>query len=120
MPRLLALLRSMGIAISKRQLVRLLNENHQGFIAEAQVLRAGLATSPWVSADGTPVRVMPARTGFARRSAMSGSHGSPHVVVEKPAELLLDLLRAGYNWTCSTMRLTTCETKACQRLRSPV
>ena len=38
MPRLLALLRSMGIAISKRQLVRLLNENHQGFIAEAQNL----------------------------------------------------------------------------------
>ncbi len=30
MPRLLALLRSMGVAISKRQLVRLLNENHEG------------------------------------------------------------------------------------------
>src|ERR1700723_256070 len=43
MPRLLALLRSMGIAISKRQLVRLLNQNHEGFMAEAQdVLRAGL------------------------------------------------------------------------------
>jgi hypothetical protein len=36
MPRLLAFLRSIGIAISKRQLVRLLNENHEGFIAEAQ------------------------------------------------------------------------------------
>ena len=57
MPRLLALLRSMGIAISKRQLVRLLNENHEDFIAEAQnVLRAGLATSPWVSADDTGAR----------------------------------------------------------------
>jgi Transposase IS66 family len=57
MPRLLALLRSMGIAISKRQLVRLLNENHQDFIAEAQdVLRAGLETSPWVSADDTGAR----------------------------------------------------------------
>jgi hypothetical protein len=57
MPRLLALLRSIGIAISKRQLVRLLNENHEELIAEAQnVLRAGLETSPWVSADDTGAR----------------------------------------------------------------
>ena len=50
MPRLLALLRSVGVSISKRQLVRLLNENHEGLIAEAQdVLRAGLETSPWVT-----------------------------------------------------------------------
>jgi hypothetical protein len=57
MPRLLTLLRSVGVAISKRQLVRLPNENHEGFIAEAQdVLRAGLETSPWVSADDTGAR----------------------------------------------------------------
>jgi transposase IS66 family protein len=57
MPRLLALLRSMGVAISKRQLVRLLNENHEGFIAEARdVLRAGLQTSSWVSVDDTGAR----------------------------------------------------------------
>jgi hypothetical protein len=52
MPRLLALLHLVGVAISKRQLVRLLNENHEGFIAEARdVLRVGLQTSPWVSVD---------------------------------------------------------------------
>ena len=57
MPRLLALLRSVGISISKRRLVRLLNENHEPFIAEAQdVLRAGLETSPWVSVDDTGAR----------------------------------------------------------------
>ena len=57
MPRLLALLRSVGVAISKRQLVRLLNENHAGFIAEARdVLRAGLETSSWVSVDDTGAR----------------------------------------------------------------
>jgi hypothetical protein len=57
MPRLLALLRSVGVAISKRQLVRLLNENHEGFIAEAQdVLRAGLETSSWVTVDDTGAR----------------------------------------------------------------
>jgi hypothetical protein len=57
MPRLLYLLRSMGVALSKRQLVRLLNEKHEGFIAEAQdVLRAGLETSSWVSVDDTGAR----------------------------------------------------------------
>ena len=57
MPRLLALLRSVGVSISKRQLVRLLNENHEAFLAEAQdVLRAGLETSPWVSVDDTGAR----------------------------------------------------------------
>ncbi len=57
MPRLLGLLRSVGIAISKRQLVRLLNENHAAFIAEAQdVLRAGLQTSPFISVDDTGAR----------------------------------------------------------------
>ncbi len=57
MPRLLALLRSVGIAISKRQLIRLLNENHERLIAEARdVLRAGLQTSPWVSVDDTGAR----------------------------------------------------------------
>jgi len=57
MPRLLDFLRSLGVAISKRQLVRLLNENHEGFIAEAQdVLRAGLETAPWVTVDDTGAR----------------------------------------------------------------
>jgi len=57
MPRLLALVRSVGVSISKRQLVRLLNENHEAFFAEAQdVLRAGLETSPWVSVDDTGAR----------------------------------------------------------------
>jgi len=57
LPRLLVLLRSVGVSISKRQLVRLLNENHEGFIAEARdVLRAGLETSPWVSVDDTGSR----------------------------------------------------------------
>jgi hypothetical protein len=92
MPRLLALLRSVGVAISKRQLVRLLNENHEGFITEAQdVLRAGLETSPFVSVDDTGARhSLPLRkrgrrrgrgrgrgkTAFAHRSAMTGSPGS--------------------------------------------
>ena len=43
----------------------------------------------------------------------------PHAVVEKPTEL--DLLRAGYtDYVLNDAATTTCETKACQRLRSPV
>jgi hypothetical protein len=84
MPRVLALLRSMGVAISKRQLVRLLNENHEGFIAEAQdIPRAGLETSPWVNVDDTGARHSlplrrrgPERMDFVHRSAMNGSPGS--------------------------------------------
>ena len=64
MPRLLDFLQSLGVAISKRQLVRLLNEKHESFIAEAQdVLRAGLETSPYVSVDDTGARHK-AKNGF--------------------------------------------------------
>jgi len=42
-PRLLALLRALGIVISKRQIVRLLIAGQDGFLDEARnVLRAGL------------------------------------------------------------------------------
>jgi hypothetical protein len=95
MPRLLALLRSVGVAISKRQLVRLLNENHEAFIAEARdVLRAGLETAPFVSVDDTGARHAGNNgfctqigndwfTWFATRSSKSRLN-------------FLDLLRAGH------------------------
>ena len=57
LPRLVALLRSVGISISKRQVQRLLTEKQDDFIGEARdVLRAGLATSPWISVDDTGAR----------------------------------------------------------------
>ncbi len=57
LPRLLTFLRSVGVAISKRQLQRLLTDKTQNFIAEAQdVLRAGLETAPYVSVDDTGAR----------------------------------------------------------------
>jgi hypothetical protein len=57
LPRLLALLRSVGVAISKRQLQRLLTDKREEFVAEAQaVLRAGLETSTFVSVDDTGAR----------------------------------------------------------------
>src|SRR3981189_1467369 len=49
-PRLVTLLRSLGIFISKRQVVRLLIEGQDGFLAEARdVLRAGLISAAWIT-----------------------------------------------------------------------
>src|SRR3984957_6524516 len=95
MPRLLTLLRSMGIAISKRQLVRLLNEKHEGFIAEAQnVLRAGLETSSWVSVDDTGARHA-GKNGFCTQI---GNEWFTWFRTRSSKGRLnfLDLLRAGY------------------------
>jgi hypothetical protein len=57
LPRLAALLQSVGLSISKREVERLLTEKPDGFLAEARdVLRAGLQTSPWISVDHTGAR----------------------------------------------------------------
>ena len=63
-PRLLALLRSFGIHISKRQIVRLLIAGKESFVEEARdVLRAGLTGAPWITVDDTGARHK-ARNGF--------------------------------------------------------
>ena len=57
MLRLLTLLRAIGIAISKREVVRLLNVGQERFRDEARsVLRAGLARSPFITVDDTGAR----------------------------------------------------------------
>ncbi len=56
-PRLVGLLRDIGVDISERQVVRLLNERQQGFTAEARdVLRAALETARWITVDDTGAR----------------------------------------------------------------
>lgn len=58
------MLGAIGIAVSKRQVVRLLIDRQAGFRAEARdVLRAGLATAPWITADDTGARHK-ARNGY--------------------------------------------------------
>src|SRR6059058_4460110 len=48
LPRLVAQLRAIGVLISKRQVVRLLNAGQDALLAEArEVLRAGLSTAGW-------------------------------------------------------------------------
>lgn len=56
-PRLVGLLRDIGVDISERQVVRLLNGRKEGFTAEARdVLRAGLRTARWITVDDTGAR----------------------------------------------------------------
>ncbi len=56
-PRLVAQLNDFGIAISKRQVVRLLISGHEAFLEEdAGVLRAGLESAAWITVDDTGAR----------------------------------------------------------------
>ena len=95
LPRLVALLRSLGVAISKRQVQRLLTEKHDGFLAEARdVLRAGLETASFVSADDTGARHA-GKNGFCTQIGNDwftwfGTQPS------KSRLNFLDLLRAGH------------------------
>ncbi len=53
-PRLVELLRTLGVDISKRQVVHILTDANAAFIAEArEVLRAGLVHAGWISVDDT-------------------------------------------------------------------
>jgi hypothetical protein len=95
LPRLTALLQSIGVAISKREVQRLLTEKHDSFLAEAtEVLHAGLQTAPWISVDDTGARHK-AANGFCTqigndRFTWFGTRPS------KSRLNFLDLLRAGH------------------------
>jgi hypothetical protein len=95
LPRLAALLQSVGLSISKRAIQRLLTEKQDGFLAEARdVLRAGLETSPWISVDDTGARHK-AANGFCTqigndRFTWFGTRSS------KSRLNFLGLLRAGH------------------------
>ncbi len=95
-PRLVTLLRGLGIFISKRQVVRLLIEGQEGFLAEAgEVLRAGLSSAAWITVDDTGARHK-ATNGFCTQIgnahfAWFGTTGS------KSRLNFLELLRAGHD-----------------------
>ena len=56
-PRLVAQLRGFGLAISKRQVMRLLIDGQDRFLDEArEVLRAGLSSAAWITVDDTGAR----------------------------------------------------------------
>ena len=93
--RLTALLSGIGVEISKRQVVRLLAELLDGFVAEDQeVLRAGLTTARWVTVDDTAAR-------HARKDGFTTQIGDDRFAVfrtgpSKSHEAFLSVLRAGH------------------------
>jgi len=95
-PRLVTLLRGFGIVVSKRQVMRLLIEGQDGFLAEARdVLRAGLTSAAWITVDDTGARHK-AANGFCTQIgnahfAWFGTTGS------KSRLNFLALLRAGHD-----------------------
>ena len=95
LPRLTALLHSVGVSISKREVQRLLTEKQQGFLDEArEVLRAGLETSPWVSVDDTGARHK-AKNGFCTQ--IGNAWFTSFATRSSKSRLnFLDLLRAGH------------------------
>jgi Transposase IS66 family len=95
-PRLVAQLRAVGLAISTRQVMRLLIQGQQRFCDEARdVLRAGLAQAAWITVDDTG----------ARHKAANGTCtqiGNDHfawfgTTARKSRLNFLELLRAGHS-----------------------
>jgi len=94
-PRLVAQLRAIGLAISPRQVMRLLIDGQERFFDEARdVLRAGLAQAAWITVDDTG----------ARHKAANGTCtqiGNDHfawfgTTASKSRLNFLELLRAGH------------------------
>jgi Transposase IS66 family len=94
-PRLVAQLRAVGLAIATRQVMRLLIDGQQRFLDEARdVLRTGLAQAAWIPVDDTG----------ARHKAANGTCtqiGNDHfawfgTTASKSRLNFLDLLRTGH------------------------
>jgi hypothetical protein len=94
-PRLVAQLASLGIVISKRQVVRLLNAGQDGFLAEARdVLRAGLRTAAWISVDDTGARHQHQNAACTQ---LGNDHFTAFATTASKSRLnFLEVLRAGY------------------------
>jgi len=94
-PRLVTLLRGLGIDISKREVVRLLTAGHDRFREEARdVLRAGLASAAWITVDDTGARHK-ANNGFCTQ--IGNAHFTAFATTASKSRLnFLSLLRAGH------------------------
>ena len=94
-PRLVTLLHELGIDISQREVVRLLTAGQDGFHDEArEVLRAGLARSPWITVDDTGARHQ-AKNGFCTQ--IGNAHFTAFATTASKSRLnFLSLLRAGH------------------------
>jgi Transposase IS66 family len=94
-PRLVAQLRAVGLAISTRQVMRLLINRQQGFLDEARdVLRAGLAQAAWITVDDTGARHKAANSTCTQ---IGNDHFAWFGTTASKSRLnFLELLRAGH------------------------
>src|SRR5215204_627151 len=94
-PRLVAQLRAIGLAISTRQVMRLLIHGQQRFLDEARdVLRAGLAQAAWITVDDTGARHKAANSTCTQ---VGNDHFAWFGTTASKSRLnFLDLLRAGH------------------------
>jgi Transposase IS66 family len=94
--RLTALLEGIGIAISKRQIVRLLTRRLDAFVTEdREVLRAGLASAPWITVDDTGA-LHAGRNGVTTQIG-DGRFTAFRTSLSKSRSNFLDCLRAGHS-----------------------
>jgi hypothetical protein len=93
--RLSTLLNDIGVEISKRQVVRLLTKNMDGFVAEdAAILHAGLVSAAYVTVDDTGARH--ARDNFYT-THIGGEHFTVFRTTKTKSRLnFLALLRGNY------------------------
>ena len=96
LPRLATLLQSLGVAISEREIQRLLTEGLEQFLVENRdVLRTGLQTSSWISVDDTGARHQ-AKNGYCTQ--IGNQHFTWFGTRSSKSRLnFLDLLRAGHS-----------------------
>jgi hypothetical protein len=94
--RLTAQLRALGVSICKRQVMRLLIDRQDAFLAESRdVLRAGLQSAAWVTVDDTGARHA-GRNGFCTQ--IGNDDFTWFGTRESKSRLnFLDLLRAGHS-----------------------
>lgn len=94
-PRLLAQLEAIGLNVSKRQVMRLLIDEQDEFLAEARdVLRTGLETARWITVDDTGARHK-GRNGVCTQIG-NDSFTWFATTRSKSRQNFLDLLRAGH------------------------
>jgi hypothetical protein len=94
--RLAALLEGIGIAISKRQVVRLLTSRLDTFVTEdREVLRAGLASARWITVDDTGA-LHAGRNGVTTQIG-DGRFTAFRTGLSKSRTNFLDCLRAGHD-----------------------
>jgi hypothetical protein len=96
LPRRAAVLRSVGVSISKRQWQRLLTDKQDDFVNEARdILEAGLETSPYALVDDTGAQHAD-KNGFCAQIGNDWFTWFGHPVIEKRVELARSAARRSY------------------------